>query len=358
MLRYVVGLGLVALAGYVLAGRRGELAGAGHYLDRIDWWWILLGVLAEAGSFAAFAAMQVRLLRAGRVEVPIGPMSGITLAATAITNSLPAGPAVATVYSFRQYRRRGADDALAGWVLVAVFVAASASLALVALVGVGIAGAEGANLDLVGVIVGVTLLAIGMGVVFVQQRVLGWLVCAAVRASRRIAGWPKGELGQYVDRIVARLTMVSLTGRDVGMVFGFGVANWALDCTCLALAYLAVEAPVPWKGLLLAYGAGQLAANLPITPGGLGVVEGSLTIALVAYGGVEVSTVAAVLLYRLVSFWAELPVGWVAWGWINWHRVAERSPAMAPGGERPAGAAGAGMPAEAMAPVDRGTGSW
>jgi len=37
-----------------------------------------------------------------------------------------------------------------------------------------------------------------------------------------------------------------------------------------------------WKGLLLAYGAGQLAADLPITPGGLGVVEGSLTIALVA----------------------------------------------------------------------------
>ena len=41
----------------------------------------------------------------------------------------------------------------------------------------------------------------------------------------------------------------------------------------------------------------QLAANLPITPGGLGVVEGSLTIALVAYGGGRDSTVAAVLLY-------------------------------------------------------------
>jgi uncharacterized protein (TIRG00374 family) len=74
-----------------------------------------------------------------------------------------------------------------------------------------------------------------------------------------------------------------------------------------------VGSPVPWRGLLLAYGAGQLAANLPITPGGLGVVEGSLTIALVAYGGAQASTVAAVLLYRIVSFWASLPVGWVSW---------------------------------------------
>ena len=53
---------------------------------------------------------------------------------------------------------------------------------------------------------------------------------------------------------------------------------------------------------------GSCAANLPITPGGLGVVEGSLTIALVQFGGAEVSTVAAVLLYRILSFWAELPL--------------------------------------------------
>jgi uncharacterized protein (TIRG00374 family) len=68
----------------------------------------------------------------------------------------------------------------------------------------------------------------------------------------------------------------------------------------------------------LAYAAGQLAANLPITPGGLGVVEGSLTIALVAYGGGQASTVAAVLVYRLISFWALLPPGWVCWGVCSW----------------------------------------
>ena len=74
-------------------------------------------------------------------------------------------------------------------------------------------------------------------------------------------------------------------------------------------AFLAVGAPVPWQGLLLAYCGGQLAVNLPITPGGLGVVEGSLTVALVAFGGGQAATVAAVLLYRLLSFWIPLPLG-------------------------------------------------
>ena len=66
----------------------------------------------------------------------------------------------------------------------------------------------------------------------------------------------------------------------------------------LRAALLAVGSSVPWKGLLLAYGAGQLAANLPITPGGLGAVEGSITIALVAFGGGRSVTVEAVLLYH------------------------------------------------------------
>jgi uncharacterized protein (TIRG00374 family) len=56
-----------------------------------------------------------------------------------------------------------------------------------------------------------------------------------------------------------------------------------------------------------------LATTLPITPGGLGAVEGSLTVALVTFGGAQASTVAAVLLYRLISFWLVVPVGWVAW---------------------------------------------
>ena len=65
----------------------------------------------------------------------------------------------------------------------------------------------------------------------------------------------------------------------------WGTVNWLLDCACFAMMFVAIDAPIPWKGLLLAYGAGQLAATLPITPGGLGVVEGSITVALVAFGG-------------------------------------------------------------------------
>jgi putative heme transporter len=328
--KYVIGLVLAALAFEQLVGHKGELTEATIALEGLRWGWVLLAAAAEALSLLAFTQLQRRLLRAGGASVTLAPMTAITLAANSITNSLPAGSLIAPVYAFRQYRHQGADEAVSGWAVVATFVAASVTLGVVAAAGASVAGAEGASLDLIGVIVGVLLVSLAVGVVFVQKQALVWAVTAALRLCRRLTGWPRGELAANIDQIIRRLTAVRLSPGQLVGITALALANWLLDCACLALAFLAVGASVPWKGLLLAYGAGQLAANLPITPGGLGVVEGSLTIALVAFGGAAPTTVVAVLLYRILNFWLPLPVGWAAWAWLLWSGRRRSRPTTAP----------------------------
>lgn len=345
MVKYVVGLGLAALAIEQLTGHKSELSEASVALQHLRWGWVVLGVVAEAGSFLAFAQLQRRLLRAGGTDVALRSMAAITLAANSIANSLPAGSVIAPVYSFRQFRRRGADKAVAGWSVAATFVVASVTLTVVAAVGAVVAGAEGASLDLVGVIVFILVLALAMGTIFMQKRALAWTASAIIHMCQRLTGRPRGEHAEVLDRFIRRLTVVRLTPRQVAGLLRLGLANWTLDCSCLAMSFLAVGAAVPWKGLLLAYGAGQLAANLPITPGGLGVVEGSLTIALVAYGGGAASTVVAVLLYRVVSFWLALPTGWGAWAWLAWTGRRHPWPRPVPAGVPGRTGAGAEGPA-------------
>jgi putative heme transporter len=331
VVKYVTGLGLAALAFYQLTGHSSELAETSGALRRLHWGWVLLAVTAETGSFLAFALLQRKMLRTGGVDVAIGPVTAITLAANAIANSIPAGSVIAPVYTFRQFRRRGANQAIAGWSVVATFVAESIALTVVAAIGATVADAEGASLDLIGVIVTSLILAVAIGVVFVQKGALIRTVSAVLRLSQRLTGWPRGGLAARIDRIIHRLTVVRLSPGQMARALRLGLANWLLDCGCLAISFLAVGAGVPWRGLLLAYGAGQLAANLPITPGGLGVVEGSLTIAIVAYGGAAPSTVVAVLLYRVISFWLALPVGWGAWAWLAW--TGRRRPRPASGAD-------------------------
>ncbi len=261
----------------------------------------------------AFAQMQGQLLRSGHAHMPLTRLVAMTTAAGAIASSIPAGPAVSSVFAYRQYRRYGADEALAVWTLIAVLVSSALGLSLLATAGLFLAERQGAAYDLVGVTLGVLVVTTIATAVLWQRRMLSRVGLASLRALRRLTGRPRRQEAEVLAGIVARLGHVQLGWRDFAGALGWSVANWMLDCACLACGFLAVHAGIPWRALLLAYGAAQLASNLPITPGGLGVVEGSLMIALVAYGGSQASTVGAVLLYRIVSFWAFLPVGWLVY---------------------------------------------
>lgn len=322
-LRYVVGLALAGLALWAVLGRRGELSGFSHALTHLHWPWVMVALVSEAGSYVAFASGQRRLLAVTGVDVPVGPMTTIVFVSTTITNSVPAGPVVASVFTFRQFRRRGADELGAGWALLAVLVAAGTSLALLSAVGLAVAGAEGAGADLVGVVSGVVAVAVLGAVLLVQRRAALWLVDHVLESLAALRRRSTAASRRRLADLEARLAAVHIGWRQMSVAVAWTAGNWVLDCGCLSLAFLAVGAPVPWHGLLLAYGAGQLAANLPVTPGGLGVVEGSMTIALVAFGGDVASTATAVLLYRVMSYWLELPLGWAAWGGLLWRQRRE-----------------------------------
>lgn len=323
-MRFAVGLGLAALALDALDGQRGELSGASALLGALRVHWLVAGVASEVASLLAFAGLERRLLRAGGTVVGLPTLTAVTFAAGAIASSLPAGPAVSSVFSYRQYRRRGAEEAVAVWVLVATFVVTSLALSLLAAAGLVMAERQGAAEDLVGVTVAVLGVAVAVSAILWQKDAVMGAVVRVVRAASRVLGRPRGEAGDVVTRALERLKAVRLGHADLGVVLGLSLANWLGDCGCLVCSYAAVGAPVPWRGLLLTYGAAQLAANLPLTPGGLGVVEGSLTIGLVAFGGARASTVAAVLLYRIVSFWGFLPVGWLAWAGLAWRDRSAR----------------------------------
>jgi uncharacterized protein (TIRG00374 family) len=97
--------------------------------------------------------------------------------------------------------------------------------------------------------------------------------------------------------------------------------NWLADLGALGLAFLSLGVAIPWRGLLLAYAVGQVAASLPLLPGSIGVAEAAMALALVAVGTRPAAAVAVVLVYRLISFWLPLPVG--LWFWASNRRAEE-----------------------------------
>src|SRR6266699_4430871 len=308
----------LAVAG---VGERASVTASFGVIGRLHWLWILAAIAAESASMAAFALMLRRLRATGGTSVGVRPMLATSLAANALSVSIPlAGPEVATAFTFRRFTRQGADAPLAGWSLLAGGVVSSAAGALV-LAGGGLASG---NVLVAGIVVPGGVLAAAVlvvaGAAARRPRLRDTLERPATWALRHAAGLlrrPAEDPSLIIRAWAERLGSLQLAPSGWMTVTGLGVGNWLADAAVLAMSIRAAGAPVPWHDLLLVYGSGIAAQSLNITPGGLGVAEGTLSLALIATGLRAGQAVAAVLLYRLASFWLVASTGWLVLLWLR-----------------------------------------
>ena len=311
------GVAIVAVA--VMAGaaaaERSRLAGSLTVLARLHWTLLPVGILLEATSMAAFAAMFRLLLTRGRVR-PAGTSVLATIyAANAMSVSVPlAGPGLAAAYLFRRFTRLGAGALLAGWALLAGGVISAAAWVLL-LVGGGLA--SGRTLALVITVPCVAFAIVVAALIGVAARrprlraALEEYLTQALKLGARLLRWPATDPMLALRAWAERFGALRIPWSTWALAIGDALVNWLADAAVLAVSILAVGAAVPWRDLLLVYLAGIGAQSLSLTPGGLAITEGAISVALVASGLHVGQAVAAAVLYRLVSFWLIAAVGWL-----------------------------------------------
>jgi putative heme transporter len=294
---YAIALGIVAYAVY---SQHSQLVSAFHELAHIRWKWLALAGLAELASLAYLSRMQRRLLRAGGTRISRGTSLALVFAQSAMSMSFP------------QYRARGADQALSAWVLVVSGIASNAALAALAF-----AGAEAADLGgvVLTVVVSILLLALLVGLTILgrQRSAIEALAGRMLRWLKRRVGRPKGDPDALVGDAMRQIGTIHASRTDLVLVAVAALMNWGTDLLCLVCSFRALHAHPPWPGIIVAFTFGQLASSIPFLPGGLGLVEGSVAASLVAYGTPRSIALAVVLIYRLISFWAVIAVGWILW---------------------------------------------
>jgi pimeloyl-ACP methyl ester carboxylesterase/uncharacterized membrane protein YbhN (UPF0104 family) len=307
-------LAVAAVGGAALRERRSIVASLG-VLAHLQWLWIPAAIALEGASMGAFACMQRRLLATGGAKVGVRPVLATTFAANALSVSLPlAGPELAAAYTFRRYRRHGADAPLAGWALLAGGVISSVTAALVVLGG----GLASGSVLVTGIAVPGALLAVAamllLGAAARRPRLIGVLgppVSWALTRVARLLRQPTVDTTPIMKIWVSRLSSFRLGSSGWTTVTSLGMVNWLADAAVLVVSIRAAGGAVPWNDLLVVYGSGVAAQSLSVTPGGLGVTEGAMSLALVASGIRASHALAAVLLYRLASFWLVALAGWV-----------------------------------------------
>jgi uncharacterized protein (TIRG00374 family) len=155
-----------------------------------------------------------------------------------------------------------------------------------------------------------------------QRHADNWLRFAA----QRVPAVNPDAVSALLKKIAERITMLINNRRTLWWAFTWAGLNWLLDAGCLWVFLWSFGYPISPIDLLVAYGLANILAAIPITPGGLGIIESILISTLVGFGVPHAQAILAVLAYRLVNFWIPIPIGGAAYASLQWRRGPEARP--------------------------------
>ena len=294
-----------------------------HSITAMTWPGIVLVTIATAGSLAATWVM----IRAFLPRLRLHQAAAVSLSSSAVANTVPAGGAVALGLSWRMMTSWGVGvQDFVQYTLVSGLwnVFARLSLPVLALLALAVSGKSGGVPPAAAYCGAGALLAIAAGVRFLLRstscaalagRVLQRLETLGCRLARR---QPSQRMASGLLTFRAD-TSAMLAARGIRITITTMLANvafWFVLLACVRASGL-TQAQVSWQASLAAFAIVRLVTVLPVTPGGLGIVELGLTAPLIAGLGSDASArvVAAVLLYRALTYLPSLPLGALAYVW-------------------------------------------
>ncbi|PKQ18670.1 MAG: TIGR00374 family protein [Actinobacteria bacterium HGW-Actinobacteria-8] len=263
-------------------------------------WWLLA---ALGWSMATFFGAAVALMAFSPIRLPWSRALLAQVAAAYLALAAPAGVGPAAL-NMRLLTRRKVPAPLA----VATVALVQVSAVVVTVVGLVtlslITGSEGtlAALPSSSVLIGVGGTAAVITLSMTVPRVRGWAL-GRLRPMMRQT-WPR--LAQVLSqpwRLALGLggnllLTIAYVGAFDATLRAFGQSMPLIDVTVLFLLGNAAGAIIP-------------------TPGGLGVVEGALTAGLISAGLPKEIAASVVVIFRLLSYWARIPLGFLAMRYLQ-----------------------------------------
>jgi uncharacterized membrane protein YbhN (UPF0104 family) len=179
---------------------------------------------------------------------------------------------------------------------------------------------SGSTLVTVAAALGVILMAAFGGLFYLLTRGQDRANRLVVRIATRLRFRHPDRIAASVERVAERLALLFDDRPLLYRAMGWATANWLLDAASLWVFVGAFGHFISPVDLMVAYGLANILAAIPITPGGLGIVEFVLVSMITGFGPSADQALSAVLAYRAVNFWLPIPFGGLAYASLQVER--------------------------------------
>lgn len=320
-IRIILSVGaLIFVAEYLVLPQFASARRSLHLLALVNPWLVGLAIMLEMMAIYSYMELTRTVLH------PYAPSRWTTirvnLAGLAISHVVPGGTAPAGALSFRVFNDLGVPRETNAFALAAQGSGSAVVLNIVfwlaLVVSIPLRGFNPAYGF--AALAGVFLLLAFFGTILLitrgQRRADSWLRAVAARIPRL----SPDRVSEQLTKVADRVTLLITNRRTLWWAFSWAALNWIFDAACLWVFLAAFGHVLSPIDLWVAYGLANVLAAIPITPAGLGVIEGVLIPTIVGFGVPHGQAILGVLAYRLVNFWVPIPIGGAAYASLQWRR--------------------------------------
>lgn len=275
---------------------------------------LLAGVALEVASLVAYAELTRSVLPSEH-KLGLFTVLRIQLTTLSVSHCAPGGSATGSALGYRLFTHAGVAGTDVGFALAMQGIGSAVVLNVILWVAliVSIPVWGFSAVYLIAAAVGALLLGASAFLLFLFTRGEDRVGSALERAAGRVPFVDGPALRRSFVQVAHRLQEFGHQRRLMIRAGLWASANWLLDAASLMVFVGAFGRWVNPDGLLVAYGLANVLAVIPLTPGGLGVIELTLTTVLVGFGAPRSVITLGVVGYRLINFWAPIPIGGLAY---------------------------------------------
>jgi glycosyltransferase 2 family protein len=298
-LRTLVTLVAAVFAAYILTG---ELARTsfGDLFRHANWHWTIVALGLSAVTYVG-AAMELSGFVLERLKFARTLLTQVACSFVTLVTPAAVGGAALNVRYLRR-SKVAAADAVAS---VGVSQVIALALHLILLVIFAALAGTAKNTELKPP--GWTYIALAVLVAVI-------LAVLAVPAGRKLL---LSRLITTLGQVIPRLLDIAQQPAKLAEGIGGALLVTAAYICCLDVSVRAFGGSLSLVAVAVVYLTGSAIGSAVPTPGGIGAVEAALAAGLTAAGMHGATAFSAVLLFRAVTFWLPVPVGWAALGFLQ-----------------------------------------
>jgi uncharacterized protein (TIRG00374 family) len=304
-----------------------ELIGASkdlYLLGRLNVGWLIAGTIVEVVALFCYALLN-RVLLAPEGRPSLSRLFRIDLVAAAVAHVIPAGTVGSAGIGYQLFTAEGVPGTEVGVMMATKGMGSTVVLNVLLwislVVSIPLSGYRPVytSVAIVGALVLALVALLILGITRGEKR--------AARILRALGQRIPGVGGDRLDRIAyqaaASIRRLARDRRVLGASLTWAALNWLLDAASLWCFIAAFGRYVNPVGLFAAYGIANVLGAIPVTPGGLGIIDTVTPVLLVGFGLTRSVATLGVLAWRLVNFWLPIPTGAIAYVTLKVPRGAD-----------------------------------